>query len=189
MRAVFLIGSICFVFAGSMAGAQDERTGEKLLAAIPAGYEAAHSQKTDQGEIHEFIPKGETVEEWSEMITIQLFSAQNDHSTFYSNVESLVKQACRSGMTRVVASAKENGYPVQVFHLLCPTNLRNNLGEVTFIKTLEGNDKFYVVQKAWRTEKYELEELPISEEEIVKWTEYLRSVSVCDSRIENRKCP
>lgn len=60
---------------------------------------------------------------------------------------------------------------------------------MTFIKTIEGEDKFYVVQKAWRTEKYELEQLPISKEDVVKWTEYLRSVSVCDSRIASRRCP
>lgn len=188
MRAVFLMGSICFVLSGSLAGAQGERTGENLLAAIPEGYELAYTQKADQGEIHEFIPEGETVEEWSEMITVQLFSAQNDNATFHATIASLVKKACRAGATHEVAAAKENGYPVHVFQLLCPTNLQNGMGEVTFIKTIEGNDKFYIVQKAWRTEKYELEQLPISAEDIVKWTEYLRSVSVCDSRIADRKC-
>ena len=73
--------------------------------------------------------------------------------------------------------------------LLCPTNLQANMGEVTFIKTIEGKDKFYVVQKAWRTEKYEPEELPITIEDVAKWTKYLQSVSVCDSRIKERSCP
>jgi hypothetical protein len=189
MRGVFLIGSICFFLAGVLAAARSELTGENLLVEIPAGYVLVSNQRTDQGGINEFVPKGETVEKWSEMITVQLLPARNDNATFYATFESLAKQACKAGNTHVVATTKENGYPVKVFQLLCPTNLQTNMGEVTFIKTIEGKDKFYVVQKAWRTEKYQLEQLPITSEEIVKWTKYLRSVSVCDSRIEKRNCP
>jgi hypothetical protein len=188
MRAVFLISAICFGLTGPFAGAQNGLTGENLLVEIPTGYELAYSQKTDTGTINEFVPKGETVEKWSEMITVQLFPP-HDNAKFYATFESLVKQSCRSGFTHEVATQKENGYPVKVFHLLCPTNLQTDLGEVTFLKTIEGRDKFYVVQKAWHTEKFEPDWIPISAEEIVKWTEYLRSVSVCDSRIKKRKCP
>lgn len=188
MRTVFLLGSICCILAGSLVGAQNELTGENLLVAIPAGYQLAYNQKTDQGEINEFVPKGETVEKWSEMITVQLLPAQNDNATFYATFESLAKQGCRSEFTHVIATTKENGYPVKVFQLFCTINLQTNMGEVTFIKTIEGKDKFYVVQKAWRTEEYELEQIPITEEDIVKWTEYLRSISVCDGRIKSR-CP
>lgn len=189
MRTVFSIGWISFVLAGALTGSTSELTGENLLVEIPAGYELAYNQKTGQGEINEFVPKGETVEKWSEMITVQLLPAQNDNTTFYATFESLAKQACRSGYTHVVATTKENGYPVKVFQLLCPTNLKTDRGEVTFIKTIEGKDKFYVVQKAWRTEKFELDKLPITSEDIVKWTQYLKSISVCDSRINKRRCP
>ncbi len=189
MRGFFLVGSICFFLAGVLAATRSELTGENLLVVIPGGYELAYNQKTDQGEINEFVPKGETVEAWSEMITIQLLPARNDNATFYATFDSLAKQACTDGSTHVVATTTENGYPIKVFQLMCPTNLQTGMGEVTFIKTIEGNDKFYVVQKAWRTEKYQQELLPITSEEVVEWTQYLRSVSVCDSRIKERKCP
>ena len=171
MRGVFFIGSICFFLAVAIGAARSELTGENLLVEIPAGYELGHSETTAQGEINEFVPKGETVEKWSEMITVQLLPAHNDNSKFCAAFESLAKQACKAGSTRVVATTKENGYPVKVFQLLCPTNLQTNLGEVTFIKTIEGKDKFYVVQKAWRTERYELEQIPLQGEDVVKWTE------------------
>jgi hypothetical protein len=189
MRLVVLSASVCFFLTVALAGAQSERTGENLLAEIPSGYELGHHQKSDQAEISEFIPKGETVEDWGDMITVQLFPPANDNATFYATFESLVKDACKDGSTHVVATTKENGYPVQVFQLFCPTNPQTNMGEVTFFKTIEGKDKFYVVQKAWRTKKFSPDELPLTSDDIVKWTEYLRSVRVCDSRIKERMCP
>src|SRR5262245_33524410 len=188
MRRVLLV-MLCFLLAVALTEAQDALTGENLLVEIPPGYELGYHQESDQGEINEFVPKGETAEKWSEMITVQLFPAHNNNSQFYATFESLANQACKDGITHVVATTKENGYPVKVFQLFCPTNLQTNMGEVTFIKTIEGKDKFYVVQKAWRTEKYDKERLPITSEDIVKWTQYLRSVFVCDSRIKKRKCP
>lgn len=187
MRGVLLV-MLCFFLIVALAEAQGELAGENLLVEIPPGYELGYNQKTDQGEINEFIPKGETVEKWSEMITVQLLPAHNNNSQFYATFEALSKQACKDGSTHVVATDKENGYPIKVFQLFCPTNLQTDMGEVTFIKTIEGKDKFYVVQKAWRTKKFDKEEFPLTSEDIVKWTQYLRSVSVCDSRIKKRKC-
>ncbi len=186
MRGVLLL---CVLLAVASAEAQGELAGENLLIEVPPGYELGYNQETDQGVINEFVPKGETVEKWSEMITVQLLPARNSNAKFYSTLESLAKQACKGGFAQVVATTKENGYPVKVFQLICPTNPQTNMGEVTFVKTIEGKDKFYVVQKAWRTEKYDAEKLPLTSEDVVKWTEYLRSVYVCDSRIQKRKCP
>lgn len=188
MRKTILIG-IYFLLAVSLTAAQSDLTGEKLLAAIPPEYEMGFHQKADQGEIVEFVPKGESAEAWSEMITVQLLPAHNSNNEFYATFESLVRQACTDGSTKVVATTEENGYPVKVFSLSCPVNPKTSMGEVTFIKTIEGKDKFYVVQKAWRTEKYKPGQLPLTSDDVAKWTDYLQSVRVCDNRIKERTCP
>lgn len=189
LRASIRVMAACLFLAMPLAGAEDSLTGENLLVEIPPPYELGYQGKMNPGEMSEFIPKGETVERWSEMITVQLLPADNRNSTFYDNFAALVKKACEEGTTHVVATAEENGYPVKVFQLSCPTNPQTGMGEVTFIKTIEGKDKFYVVQKAWRTETYKSDEFPLTGDEIVKWTQYLRSVKVCDSRIKERACP
>jgi hypothetical protein len=188
MRGVFS-GTACLFLTFALASAGSELTGENLLVKIPSGYELGSHQESGQGEINEYIPKGETLDDWSEMITVQLFPARQSNARFHATFESLAKQACRDGSVQVVATMVENGYPVKVFQLFCPTNLQTGMGETTFVKTIEGKDKFYVVQKAWRTEKYELDELPLTEDDIVKWTLYLKSVQVCDSRIQEQACP
>jgi hypothetical protein len=183
----FLIGSAVFLLSVALAGAEGELIGENLVAKIPSGYKLGFEQEADQAKMMEFIPEGESVEDWSEMITIQLFDPSNKNAEFYTRLESLLKQACEDGSTHVIPATEENGYPIKVFQMFCPTNLKTGMGEVTFIKTIEGKDKFYVVQKAWRTEKYS-DDIPLTEEDFGTWIRYLKDVYVCDSRVETRKC-
>jgi hypothetical protein len=184
----FLTGSAVFLLSVASAGADGELIGENLVTKIPSGYELGFQQETDQAKMMEFIPEGESVEDWSEMITIQLFHPANKNAKFYESLDSSVKHACENGSTHVTATREENGYPVQVFQMYCPTNLKTGMGEVTFLKTIEGKDKFYVVQKAWRTEKYSEDDIPMTEEDFAKWIRFLKDVYVCDSRVESRKC-
>jgi hypothetical protein len=154
MRKTFIVGSICSLLALGPALAQRLQVGENLLVEIPGEFESAYHLKTDQGEINEFVREGETVEEWTEMITVQLFPPETDNRSFFRRFEALSRQSCKDSSIYVVATEKENGYRVKVFELYCPTNLQTQKGEVTFLKTLQGRDKFYVVQKAWRTDPF-----------------------------------
>ncbi len=183
----FLIGSVVFLLSTAVAGAEGELVDENLITKVPAGYKLGFQQATDQMKMMEFIPEGESVEDWSEMITIQMFDPANRNEEFYERLDSLVKEACEDGSTHVTATREENGYPVKVFQMYCPENLKTGMGEVTFLKTIEGKDKFYVVQKAWRTEKYSDDDT-LTEEDYVTWIQYLKAVYVCDSRVESRKC-
>lgn len=185
----FSTGAVFFLLSVALAGAQGDLLGENLIVEIPSGYELGFQQETDQGKMSEFIPKGESVEQWSEMITVQLFDPANKNAEFHARIDSLVKQACEDGSTHVTPVEEENGYPVKVFQMYCPTNLQTGKGEVTFFKTIEGKDKFYVVQKAWRTDKYGADDIPLTEQDFGRWIRYLKAVYVCDSRSEKRKCP
>jgi len=53
--------------------------------------------------------------------------------------------------------------------------------EYTWFKAIQGNDSFYVVQKAFKFNP--------SEEQITQWTAFFRSIKVCDSRLKDRPCP
>lgn len=181
---VLLVHSLLFAAAASRA----ESEGELLFVEIPPGYTPAYQQATDQGMIQEFVLQGETVEKWSEMLTVQMFPPSRSVQRFYEAVDSSVKQACKDGSTHVHSAEKENGYPVRFFTIVCPTNLQTNMGEVTYVKAIDGRDKLYVVQKAWRTATFEPGGVPLTEAEIVKWTQYMRSISVCDDRVKARRC-
>ena len=53
--------------------------------------------------------------------------------------------------------------------------------EITWFKAVQGNDSFYVVQKAFRF-------MP-PQEQMTKALAYLGTVKVCDSRRTDRACP
>ena len=63
------------------------------------------------------------------------------------------------------------------------TDTMNSLkgAESMSFKAIQGNDSFYVVQKAFKFSP--------SREQVVTWTRYLRKIAVCDSRLPERRCP
>jgi len=53
--------------------------------------------------------------------------------------------------------------------------------ELTWFKALQGNDNFYLVQKAFKFEP--------SGEQVTDWVNFLNTVKVCDTRLPDRACP
>lgn len=43
-----------------------------MLSMIPPGYKVAYQAKTNVGTILEMIPEGESLEQWTEMLTVQV---------------------------------------------------------------------------------------------------------------------
>jgi hypothetical protein len=70
---------------------------------------------------------------------------------------------------------------VLVWSLTCPRNPATGKPEMTWFKALQGNDSFYVVQKAFKF-------VP-DKDQVAKWMGFLRAVAVCDSRLPDRACP
>ena len=88
--------------------------------------------------------------------------------------------ACPGSETVPVTHGDENGYPVLVWLQNCPLNKATGKPEITWIKAIQGKDSFYVAQVAFKA-------MP-SNEQITQWMQYLRSVTVCDSRVPDRTC-
>jgi len=63
----------------------------------------------------------------------------------------------------------------------CPLNKDSGKPEITWFKAIQGQDSFYVVQKAFKFDP--------SQGQIVQWTLYLKKVAVCDTRVKERACP
>jgi hypothetical protein len=156
---------------------------ENLLTTPPAGYHVGFSNKTADGLITEWVPAGETVENWTEMVTVQVFyHLHGSPESFMSNLETRWLRSCPgAGPAQPIANAVENGYPTLVWLLSCPQNPANGKMEITWFKAVQGNDSFYLVQKAFK--------FAPSKEQIGRWVGYLKAVRVCDSRLADRACP
>jgi hypothetical protein len=143
-------------------------------------YKVGFSDKKPNMLMTEFVPAKETVENWTEMVTVQVFfGLKATPQQFMDDMAKRWRGACPDAEeAHTVADAPENGYPTLVWLLSCPKNPGTGKPEITWFKAVQGNDSFYLVQKAFKFEP--------SKEQITRWMGYLRKVSVCDSRIAEK---
>jgi hypothetical protein len=156
---------------------------ENLLVAVPDGYKIDYGDKKNTMIINEMVPVTESIKNWSEMVTVQIFLGMKDVTPeeFKGRMEGLWRSACPQAESHPVASGDENGYAAAVWLMSCPLNPTTGKPEMTWFKAIQGKDSFYLVQKAFK--------FAPSKEQVVEWTGYLKQVSVCDSRLPERPCP
>jgi hypothetical protein len=182
MRTASLRTIVIFAALGVSAASAD-LDNENLLVTAPPGYKVGFNDKKPNMVMTEFVPAKETVENWTEMVTVQVFFGLNvTPEQFMDEMDKSWRAACpQASDAHTVADAPENGYPTRVWLLDCPKNPQSGKPEITWFKGLQGKDSFYLVQKAFRFEP--------SKEQITQWMGYFRKVSVCDSRLADRACP
>lgn len=156
---------------------------ENLLHGLPDGWIQGFSVRKGNMGMKEFIPADQTVDNWDEMITTQIFFGGLEKSAeeFQSQLGSSWKESCPRSFVNTGKSGIENGYKSIFWQQFCENNPRTGLPEVTLFKAIEGNDSFYLIQKAWK-------KIP-TKEEIVNWTKFMANAYVCDSRLPERACP
>ena len=172
-------------FAGLLlaGGASAQLKDENLLQGMPAGYKIGFQERQGPIILTEMVPESESVEEWTEMVSSQLFIGLKSVSPETFRAESRKKwlEACKDGNFAEIASGEESGYPMALWMLSCPHSKAPGRPEITWFKAIRGQDAFYVVQKSFRFEP--------SNEQVQQSMRYLRQISVCDTRIPQRACP
>jgi len=156
---------------------------ENLLTTIPSGFKIDYTKKQDNFIITEMVSDGESVNDWSTMITVEIFLGEKN-TTPQQYEDTLIKRwfnACENSETYPVADGAENGYNFVLWQLYCPLNSATQKVEYTYLKAIQGKDSLYLVQVAFRHEP--------SDDEIKQWVGYLKKIQVCDSRIAEQACP
>lgn len=180
---VRLVGLAAIVALMSSTPGLAQLQAENLLAGVPEGFEVGYHASQNGMIIAEFVPKGETVEAWSRMITVQVFRGLRnaDGDQLASNMQQGWEAACTGSDVGRDDAGKVNGYDWVAWHFSCPMNPETNLPETMWLRAVSGADALYVVQYAYRA-------LPSVEREGPA-TEYLSTISVCDTRRADRPCP
>src|SRR5690348_1484537 len=124
--------------------------GENLLVTMPQGYKVGFQQKKSGAQITEMVPSGETVEGWTEMVTVQVFNGMTGVTPeqFRGRMVQMWSGACADAVAGPPTLAVENGYRIAFWMMTCPLNKASGKPETTWFKAIEGRDSFYVVQKA-----------------------------------------
>lgn len=155
---------------------------ENLLVTVPSGYKIGFNDRKQNMVMTEMVPAGETVKDWTEMVTVQIFlRLKQTPAEFRARMAKLWSGACAGATTVPVSSGRVNGYATALWRHSCPLNKTTGKPEMTWFKAVAGNDSFYVVQKAFKFEP--------TAEQVTEWTGWFNKVSVCDTRLAGRKCP
>src|ERR1700739_4262197 len=94
MRAALLQGAV-FLAALSASAARADLENENLLIAGPPGYKVGFSDKKPNMLMTEFVPAKETVENWTEMVTVQVFfGLQSAPQQFMDDMVKRWRAAC-----------------------------------------------------------------------------------------------
>lgn len=150
---------------------------ENLLQTFPKDYKLAYKKIQNNISFYEFIPKNEELENWTQMITTNIYHRNIGYSVdeFIDAMKTAWKNSCKESSFKDIDDSKENGYTTKTIMLHCKLSQVTNEEETTYLKAIKGRDSFYFVQKAF-TGKF-------SKEKEKNSIEYLKNVKVCDSRL------
>lgn len=173
---LLLIISVTLGFAGNLKN-------ENILLGLPFGFKLgnkAYDPKTHYS-LFEYVPNTETVYNWSEMLTVNIYHSNVPMSAekYTDYIKSLWMQSCKNGDTKDLLKGIENGYRYSLIMLSCPKSITSNKDEFTWMKAVQGHDGFYVVQRA-------VSKAP-DKKKIIQIIQYLKTVQICDTRLNN--CP
>lgn len=156
---------------------------ENILTPLPPDFKIGFNSQSGASEMHEYVPKSETVEDWSRMITVQIVHglAAVDPESFATQLQQRWEGACPGGQAKEAHQGNENGYPVVVWLYACPLNPETGKPENMWMKAIRGTDALYDVQYAFRRE--------LAQDMVAPAMAYLRAVAVCDTRTTDHPCP
>jgi hypothetical protein len=133
-RRFLIVSSAALIFAASGA-AQAQFVNENLLVRVPDGYKVDHQARNDKQIINEMVPNTESVTNWTELVTVQIFLGSK--VTLQQMQDSIAQgwmKACPQGLRVPIVEATENGYPVSVWQLSCPNNAQTGKPEMDLVQ-------------------------------------------------------
>ena len=167
--------------------------GEILMQPMLKGYKLGWQNINSERNWQEYVPEGETVDNWTTMVTTQIFfkMAQTTPPEFLQGMAHRCGVACPNAMLDTflpnmpkpagMYSAQSNGYPISMMFLRCPENPQTHKPENTLVRAIQGKDSFYVVQYAFKFEP--------TQPQIGEAMDYLKTVIACDTRTTDHPCP
>jgi hypothetical protein len=123
-RICVRISAILVVLVVALARtASAQLVNENLLIVVPPGYKLDYQNKKPNSLMNEMVPVGESVNDWTEMVTVQIFyNLKATPDQFEGTLAKGWIGACPGARAEPVASGPENGYPAGVWLLNCPKN-------------------------------------------------------------------
>ncbi len=184
MPWLFRTAAALLIGCGLAVAAQPAVDAEKLIVSPPEDFKVGYDSRDADKSITEFVPAQESVEDWTRMLTVQVFRhAKVEAAAFLQGIGKGYLAACPGTSVRGngIRTGQVNGYVVSMLVLQCPRNPATGKPETTIFRAIKGNDALYVVQRAWRADP--------APQDFDATIQGLSAVTVCDRRSSEHPCP
>ena len=178
--------------------------GERLIVDLPEGWVLGNHSKNELTELFEFVPEGQTVHNWTDMISIGLFPVSGIPPTdfTFASVMGRAKAAqrfstnWRKSLEKICedTQAEPEGLNLVAMHwailngkLMCTKGKVTGKGEVILYRIIYGGDGYAVVLRQWAVPPFDIGQEPVSSGELGNWKNRLREIRPCDPRLS--ECP
>jgi hypothetical protein len=156
---------------------------ETLVATIPTGFKIGSQTNHDRVTTLEWIKESESLQNWTEMVTVQVDRGSNKTTApqFLQGIGTKWLHACKDSVANQKPDAEANGYPISMLLVHCPLNATTGKPETIVFRVIKGNDALYSIQKTFKFDP--------SSEQLKQIMKYLNGVNVCDPRRTDHPCP
>lgn len=172
-----------FLCSASFGAPQNFTFGSSTLSVpIPDNWVKGFEDKNNLGSLLEFVPKGQTVQKWENMITIQNFTrlGRFGPEVFLKNLLTTSRDTCEDyrGDLYTPEKPKQQKYPTAMAMQFCTKYSKTGKGEITLFKAIQTPNGLMVIQRAWRGEPFKLTNVPIDEATRKQWLRFMEQVKV-----------
>ena len=97
---------------------------ETLVATIPTGFKIGSQTNHDRVTTLEWIKESESLQNWTEMVTVQVDRGSNKTTApqFLQGIGTKWLHACKDSVANQKPDAEANGYPISMLLVHCPLN-------------------------------------------------------------------
>jgi hypothetical protein len=185
--AILLVG----LFLAIPAVQAQPQPGESLYVLPPKGWKIGYHGQRGDVELTEVIPGDQTIQDWSEMLTVQIITGrpQAGPEDVLRDQLAEIRKVCDDVAVGPTSPAEENGYPTAMRAIGCTKSKEWGKGELNLYKVLRGHERLYVVARSWRGEPFDRDRLPVSPETTKEWLVFMQQVVLCDGRDAQHPCP
>lgn len=139
---------------------------QKVQFTLPQGWQIGHEDSSDAAYIMEIIPKGQSVDSWTDMFTVQgLRGLAKRYSP--EEMTSLIAKThvpvCKETLVYRLLSAKDiSGHPAQTSIIGCgkvnqnhQTGVKKGMGEIAYYTVIKGQEDYYIFHKSHRSTPFD----------------------------------
>jgi hypothetical protein len=173
---------------------------QTIVFKLPKGWIPGHENASQSSYILEFIPQGQTVQAWREMVTVQGYRdlAQNPKaapSAFLAVIAAGLKKICGEELiVQFLGDRKVDSYDAYAAIMGCPRlpvdayGAKAGQGEIAYYLAIKGSNDLYVVQRAVRGNAFDKGKAPILPSNADEFMRPLQPIKICDRSESKGQC-